>query len=1015
MNVPTWLLVMIASSLLTTDGKSLGRDGNMALLFRDHAVVLENVKDFAGTELTFEAWLSTSDRCHRSGIMSYAVHSTSTSKSQQVADSNEFVVFDVANVLACRGFKFIDLLPDPRRESCASQFNHSNTANFVENDGAWHHIAVTWTAASDGLTKIYKDGLKMAEAHTGQTQPLQANGALVLGGEQDCYGGCLDEGQQYFGMMDEVRVWRSERTQGQIQQWMRRTSSELSGHRDLVLAYTFDDEQPLDSSDRSGPRTQATDVSGKGNVLPLVNLPKEGPVDINPGGGSKHLKTTALTFKNNYAMLSHAIDMPQEDFTVAMWARTPAIRNDRPPSDDTAMLLSYATHAGIGDGNIEFVDQAILISKYNTEYRSTREVGYQDISTAGSISIHINSNKQGHNGGSENWADFDVHWLDSDWHHIAVSWEQRTGATVLWFDGRQYKPFRVCRAGVTTITGRNRSRDIKLATGTVRGSTGSLVLGQNQECYAGCFSAGSQFTGALSLLRMWDRVLPKSEVIREQWSLSASKRGLTLEYDFKTEESLVPNRGSTGAHNDLVLGADAPMWVTSTVPLALDTAHIDRPRPSDSDWSLKLHDKQVIMHPNFADFPEKAITVEFWMLSSDACNYGTPFSYATGEYSEADNSFLILNYRSFGVAVMEDEGNLADHYSGFGATDGTWHHIAVTWQSSDGRVHLYDNGRLVWSAVRGKGKRIPSGGTLILGREQDCVGGCFDSRAGAKGKLGSHKEYGAQDFIGLIDEVRIWDHAKSQSELKQGIEADAGRLPHGGAARDGAKPVDPKAQGLVAYWAFDEGEGYVVKDITGNGHDLQILADPQWVAVQGAFSKCGNGIVESGEECDDGSRSGGDGCSKYCQIEMGWVCTGSSPSKCEMEDSAARRASHSDRTSWDSHTASGSSSRENTGWLETTAFVLMTVAVVVVVVAVAAVVAAAQGVHASDALDKLRQVKSLIADKLASRRWTPSSTSAEGGYSGLGGTNDCSAAPHSFLAAAPAPHGHYESLPSNHV
>lgn len=45
-------------------------------------------------------------------------------------------------------------------------------------------------------------------------------------------------------------------------------------------------------------------------------------------------------------------------------------------------------------------------------------------------------------------------------------------------------------------------------------------------------------------------------------------------------------------------------------------------------------------------------------------------------------------------------------------------------------MHLYDNGRLVWSAVRGKGKRIPSGGTLILGREQDCVGGCFDSRAG---------------------------------------------------------------------------------------------------------------------------------------------------------------------------------------------------------------------------------------------------------------------------------------------
>lgn len=39
----------------------------------------------------------------------------------------------------------------------------------------------------------------------------------------------------------------------------------------------------------------------------------------------------------------------------------------------------------------------------------------------------------------------------------------------------------------------------------------------------------------------------------------------------------------------------------------------------------------------------------------------------------------------------------------------------------------------VWSVTRGKGKRIPSGGTLVVGREQDCEGGCFDSDEGAYG------------------------------------------------------------------------------------------------------------------------------------------------------------------------------------------------------------------------------------------------------------------------------------------
>lgn len=107
---------------------------------------------------------------------------------------------------------------------------------------------------------------------------------------------------------------------------------------------------------------------------------------------------------------------------------------------------------------------------------------------------------------------------------------------------------------------------------------------------------------------------------------------------------------------------------------------------------------------------------------------------------------------------MEDEGVMADHLSGVSATDGQWHHVAVTWESSSGRVTLYQDGRKAWSATRGKGKRIPSGGTLVVGREQDCQGGCFDSSAGAIGSVSAvdDMEYGAQDFFGLIDSMRVW-------------------------------------------------------------------------------------------------------------------------------------------------------------------------------------------------------------------------------------------------------------------
>lgn len=36
---------------------------------------------------------------------------------------------------------------------------------------------------------------------------------------------------------------------------------------------------------------------------------------------------------------------------------------------------------------------------------------------------------------------------------------------------------------------------------------------------------------------------------------------------------------------------------------------------------------------------------------------------------------------------------------------------------------------------------------------------------------------------------------------------------------------------------------------------------------------CGDGVVDVGEECDDGGTSGGDGCGAACLVESGYVCS----------------------------------------------------------------------------------------------------------------------------------------------
>lgn len=58
------------------------------------------------------------------------------------------------------------------------------------------------------------------------------------------------------------------------------------------------------------------------------------------------------------------------------------------------------------------------------------------------------------------------------------------------------------------------------------------------------------------------------------------------------------------------------------------------------------------MVSNFQNFPDKAITVEFWMRSSDACNYGSPISYATGNYDEVDRSLMTCVCTSFNSACF---------------------------------------------------------------------------------------------------------------------------------------------------------------------------------------------------------------------------------------------------------------------------------------------------------------------------------------------------------------------------
>jgi len=187
-------------------------------------------------------------------------------------------------------------------------------------------------------------------------------------------------------------------------------------------------------------------------------------------------------------------------------------------------------------------------------------------------------------------------------------------------------------------------------------------------------------------------------------------------------------------------------------------------------------------------------TIELWMKTSDTLNNGTPLSYAT---THSDNEILLYRYNGFELCIG---GTTV--FTNIAVNDGIWHHIAWTWKSSGGETKLFKDGNLVYNGTLQSGYTINHGtsNALILGQEQDSVGGGFDPN---------------QAFLGLLREVRIWNYARTQEEIK----------------RDMNKPLSGNESGLVGYWTMDEGSGNTVYDKTANGNHGTVYG-ATWTTTQ---------------------------------------------------------------------------------------------------------------------------------------------------------------------------------------
>ncbi len=726
-------------------------------------------------------------------------------------------------------------------------------------DFRWHHVAAVWTAANNGTVTIYRDGLLASRVQTGKTAPLAGGGTWVLGAEQDCFGGCFDPAQTFHGAMDDVRLWRVERSQAQVLGSMYDTRAIRSG-KDVhgLVGYWPCDEDP-------GSTRTLQDAGMLGNHLQLIraatfaDLVAEAPRDdsgaapsLLPAHGDTEEAALhgGLAFDNTAAVARNVAGFPGGDFTIDLWARMPLVPLTADAYQPQYALFSYGAERA-GGADTEFLDNAILIQVLNQGGYVDSTAGFPRVRRLrGNLDVWVNSGsragavRESATGVAHGRVVFDTPPLaDGEWHHVAVSWRQEDGFVRAYVDGLEAQTVAQSKQTVNA--------------GTQRSAKGALVLGQDQDCPGGCFSTTQARRGTRAEVRVWNEgrstertkadlawpwtmapptMMPASLVAR--WTFDAADRGAGCAAGGESSCIVRAAQPFAGAATDLTVTSSAPTRTLSDAPhqpLSLMVPSFKRGDPAlgafAAGHAVSFSDAQALVVGSFRSFPSDAFTIEFWMRSTDKCRTGTPFSYATGggEYGVSDNAVTITNYNNWAIAVNEDQGltefahGHIDDHSGLGSTTGDWQHVAVTWRGDTGETHMYFDGRLVWSTTRAKGTRVRGGGTLVLGREQDCQGGCFGN-APVSDELGGQGK-GAQDFRGAMDELRVWRVVRSADDIKANMDSFA------------SKQLASHAD-MVSYYTFDEGEGHIAKDVSGHGNDLILTrADPQR-RVAYSFAAC---------------------------------------------------------------------------------------------------------------------------------------------------------------------------------
>lgn len=207
---------------------------------------------------------------------------------------------------------------------------------------------------------------------------------------------------------------------------------------------------------------------------------------------------------------------------------------------------------------------------------------------------------------------------------------------------------------------------------------------------------------------------------------------------------------------------------------------------------LSLAGNRSLNVPKFTEDPSlkslSQVTMECRVKMNSFCNTDPYISSIMG--IEFDENFL-LRFGDVTIKNNQFQVTAKDQITPEMTFDtGKWYHFAVVFDGN--QFIIYVNGESVATKQATRGPvNLYDGGDFNFGYS-----------------------YNGRYLDGCISEARIWTRALSQVEVQENV-----------------CYVQPDAEGLLAYWRFNDGDESVARDFTGHGYDAEIKTGGtlQWV------------------------------------------------------------------------------------------------------------------------------------------------------------------------------------------